>query len=531
MPTTAMKVAGIALLAASCLAMGTCGTGTRSVPPPDVRAVLASARALLDAGEFERAAEAFTWTIQREYLLDDADRAAAHFGRGLSVQELLRLSADAPGAAVPADTALTDYLVARSLDSATYFVSARYNAALLHSRAGRHETAADYLLAAADAAPEDRRPGILLRAARELEAALESGVVDALRPRWAELRSRAGAAGVGSTAEGDSALVALRLTLARRPLGGTSEWTLHWLSRLLDDSARAPAVAEAAVATLGALSPGNMFQADSLVVVLAIANVRARTSPEVFDRSQRGALEQAVNRAPRLADALRPMIAVYDAAVAAPPSATQLSRSAWWDATPDRRRVWSSALRNIGQWHERDGREEHAVAYYMGALGYRRGEIEPWSDLDAVLPLVLILDRASGDSTRPAPELDRFLDAVFSGKSLAYREEDLPRIRQFHMTLGAYYAGRGQWGGAPRGAIFQLERMRETTAALGGPAAGIVDPPELIERLMSGYLATNRAAEALRLLEPLKEANDATGRVDSSTAWEARIGRPPGARE
>src|SRR5687768_8065718 len=97
-------------------------------------------------------------------------------------------------------------------------------------------------------------------------------------------------------------------------------------------------------------------------------------------------------------------------------------------------------MRTIGEWHERAGRDSLA-----------------------------------------ARELEHLLDFVFNAKGQAYRGADLDRIRQFHMTLGAYYAGRRAWAGTPRGAIFQLERMRAATQSLRAAGRDVGDPPELLE--------------------------------------------------
>jgi hypothetical protein len=518
------------LAAAASMAMARCGASQTPSELVRVRAALASGQALLDSGQFARAKPAFDLAIARGALLEPRERASAHFGRAVALQELVRAAEDDSGGAASVDSALSDYRAAWTLDPARYHVAARYNAALLRGQRGEHDTASVYLLEVSRAMPPAQRTRALTRAARELEAGAAGEDSASLTALWLALRDEASRVGAGSPADSSAELTELRLALARRPVGGVSEWTPRWLSTLANDSARAPEVAEGAIATLGRIAPGNVPAADSLLLILARANVTARLSPETFAQTQRPSLERLAGQHPRLREPLAWLIEVYGGD-ARHPGGLASAPGGWWGQSPEHQRAWSSTLRTVGQWLERAGRDSAAERYYLAALGgLQSGLVPPWADWEAALPLIFIYDRWAQGSQDAARQLARLLDALFEGKGAAYREQDLVRIRQMHTTLGAYYASRGQWEGAPRGALFQLERMRLMTQRLRTPEQTLVDPPELLEQLITGYLATGQAGAALRVLPDLRAANAASGRPDDSAAWEARIrSHPPGA--
>lgn len=485
------------------------------------RVRLQQGRVLLDAGQFEGAKEAFAAAVVNEQWLEPPERAAAHFGRGASIQEIFR-APDAPNvAATDVDTAIADYSTARQLDSIRYFVASHYNAALLLSTLGKHQPAAAYFINAAGAGPETNRRPVLLRAAREFDLA---GDVDAASRTYRQLLATPIA-----LAATDSVGIEARLALARRPLVVGGDSAAAWLGRLVNDSSLAPRVADAALAALNAMTPEQSRGADSLLLILAIADVNAHASIQYFAESQRNQLLLAT-KLPNIRDAIHAFIAAYDGREVPPPGGPALSQSPWWNASFERRHVWTQVLRTVGEWNESAGKHNLAAQYYEAALGYPNAEVAPWADLDAMLPLILMLDSLSTTSQRVARDLDNFLTFVFSGKAMAYERNEQPRIRQFHMALGSYYAKRRRWLGQPRGAIFQLEHMRAATERLSRADTTVYDPPLLVEQLMEGYLATNRAPAARNLLTALKSSNERSGRKDNSGQWRTRIdaaGRPP----
>ena len=90
----------------------------------------------------------------------------------------------------------------------------------------------------------------------------------------------------------------------------------------------------------------------------------------------------------------------------------------------------------------------------------------------------------------------------------------MPRIRRFHTALGAFFASRGEWKGEPRGAVFQLERMREATRQLnaGAPENDFVrDPAELLQQLVVGYCRSGAIAKAAELAKQIAFERRRTG--------------------
>lgn len=475
---------------------------------------LAQARALLNAGDYAAARAAYTALLGPAGAVGGLPAglaAAAHFGRGVATQELLRAADSA--AAADYDDALADYATARRLDSAAYFGAGAYNAALLERALGRYDAAAALFADAAAAEAGATRARALLRAAESVEASGSANAGERALPYYRQALAV------------DPTLPAARLALARWPAVVGADSVVATLTALLRDSSAAPQIADAALSALVTTRGLPTRTADTLLTLAAAAHVIAGTSPEEFALSYESTFLALGGLYPSLGSGAELLRAVY---LDRPATRAEAQRS-WWGASWERLRVLSATQRAIGEWHDRAGRDSLAAEFYRAALGLPGSEVEPWTDLQAVLPLVASYDRradsSAGDArARVLRERDALLDAVFNGKSIAYQSQEVPRIRQFHMALGAYFASRKQWEGAPRGAIFQLEHMRETTARL--PAATRpVDPPQLLEQLLEGYVATERWARARALVPELRAANRATGRADTSAAWSARVER------
>ena len=203
----------------------------------------------------------------------------------------------------------------------------------------------------------------------------------------------------------------------------------------------------------------------------------------------------------------------------------------WWAQSQGRHAIWSTVLGGIGHWHDARGADSTAMAYYEAALGipWRYNEPPEWIDIELVFPLaVLYSDNAA---QRASPErLNKFLDGVFMSKLLAYQQRDLPRIRRFHTSLGAFFASRDEWRGTPRGAIYQLESMRNTTRQLNqGARDGEVlrDAPELLRQLVIGYCTTGAPEKATQVAGEIAAENRRLGRpVDRGAVCGSR-GRSP----
>ena len=127
-----------------------------------------------------------------------------------------------------------------------------------------------------------------------------------------------------------------------------------------------------------------------------------------------------------------------------------------------------------------------------------------YMDIESIVPLANIYAHLPDSTAR----IDGLINGVFNSKSIAYAEQDKPRIRRFHMALGTFFAARDDWRSGPRGALFQLERMRNTTAEINRQRPGaepLRDPPELLDQLWRGYCLAGRAADAAALMPEIIE--------------------------
>ena len=172
----------------------------------------------------------------------------------------------------------------------------------------------------------------------------------------------------------------------------------------------------------------------------------------------------------------------------------------WWTAPP-RAAIWGGMLRVFGDAHNAAGRTQLARAYYESALGlpWRENMPPDYMDIESIVPLATIYTQLPDSTAR----IDALINGVFESKNVAYAMQDQPRIRRFHMALGTFFAARNEWRSGPRGALFQLERMRTTTANINrsNPAAEpLRDPPELLDQLWRGYCLAGRAADAERMM-------------------------------
>jgi hypothetical protein len=273
-------------------------------------------------------------------------------------------------------------------------------------------------------------------------------------------------------------------------------------------------------------APVTSAFADSLLLTLAGNFAAAGLGPKRFNAAYGGRLAEVQRKVPALAV---PIAALRDAY--APRGPSQLYReppeASWWkrwNRPGEPREVWSRCLRTIGDGYNQGESGDLAASFYEAAVGYPGTQfLEPWVDLDALLPLGAIYVARAGRTQDPraVQHLNVLIDRLFEGKGAAYEAGDLPRIRSFHITLGKMYADRGQWGDMynARSAVFQLERMQMMTRRMraeGDTAA--FDPPQLLETLAKGYFTTNRRAEGRRTALAAAATYGRLGRPADSTA-------------
>jgi hypothetical protein len=76
------------------------------------------------------------------------------------------------------------------------------------------------------------------------------------------------------------------------------------------------------------------------------------------------------------------------------------------------------------------------------------------------------------------------------------------------------FAAQGHWGDGPRGALYQLENMRKMTVKANETSnARLTDPPELLEKLATGYQINHEPEIARRVAAETVVAYKRVGRT------------------
>ena len=465
-----------------------------------------TAQALQKSGEYGRAASEYSKVIETfSGLADDSEMKAvladAFFGRASAVQLQRRPDAiDGPvtGAELtPLDsTAVRDYERASALDSSRFFSAANNNAGMLLHDLGRHREA----LARFQAATRSPHPA---------RGAFFAHVGD----EFMELKQPDDAArAYRSALADDSTLAGARAGLLRAFTARSSaDSLLRVASKWSSNEVHATQIVDAMYAALidgrwrrGGLSSGAI--ADSCLELLALNFAALGLGPADVARSHAGRLAKVAASEPGTKGGVDALLAAYVnvAGVARHSSDGDFTGPEWWGRTEGRRDVWSTVLGGIGRWHDARGADSTAMRYYEAALGmpWRYNEPPTWIDIEIIFPLAVLYSSDAAQRAAP-PRLNAFLDGVFQSKLVAYQERNVPRIRRFHTALGAVFASRGEWKGEPRGAVFQLERMRVATRQLNQLSGGVVeavhDAPELLQQLVKGYCAIGEVEKAKAL--------------------------------
>ena len=468
--------------------------GTSAQQVATARATNASAQSRLAAGEYREAQTLFDQVIawgRQSLASTDVKKLVsdAYFGKATAVHQQRRIAdSSVVESSQELRVALAGYDSAQSLDSARFAGAADNNAGLLLRDAGRHREALARFLAASRT-NHPARATFLVQAATEYAAL---GVADSA------------AATYRAALKADSTLASARegllTTFVRRP---TADSIINLATRWSANPRHASQVTDAMYAMLEtpAIAPNV---ADSCLVLLAMNFVSMGLGPPDIAQLHAARLRGIATTAPSTAQGVQALLKAYAVKPENPrPLNAPSSQARWWTDNFGRRPTWSAVLRSIGSWYDARDDDANAIAYYEAATGrpWAYNEAPPWMDLDAIAPLAQLYAqsmRTRDDSTR----LDRFIEGIFGGKMVAYNTGDYPRIRRFHTGLGAFYASRGQWGPGARGAVFQLEHMRDATQRLNASRPNVEplrDSPDLLAQLVIGYCRTNQAAKAATL--------------------------------
>lgn len=465
-----------------------------------IRMARVAAQSRSVAGDYRAAAHEYGRVIATIGFLpgsfqDESMLADAYFGRAGAWLQLRRQTAAGDEASVAVVQVLRDFDAAIAIDSARFLGAAHNNAGLLLRDAGNHPDALTRFLAASRTA-HPARGAFLMNAAGEFAAL---GQADSAAATYrAALRADSTLAG---------AREGLLRAFAARP---AADSLLRLASAWSSDPRHSPQVADAMYDALSSArwrrgGVVNATVADSCLLLLALTFATQQLGPADIARSHVSRLQGIAKAEPSTAAGVEELLAAYatDPAVSARVFGGQQAAPGWWQESDGRRSVWSTVLGSIGRWY--DTRDEDGIArrYYEAALGmpWRGNQLPQWSDIDFIFPLAILYAQPSAVAV-DAQRLDRLINGVFGGKLNAYESQDLPRIRRFHTALGAFFASRGAWNQGARGAIFQLENMREMTRRINAEhrsALPLHDAPELLSQLHEGYCRTGAIARAAAL--------------------------------
>lgn len=492
--------------------------GQSSAASARPRVIVRQARVLLDAGDARAAEQQYDSAIVAARAIpESAERtrllASALFGRAAARQQQL------PGEVTGDDArdslqrqVIADYGEAERLDSARFAGAARNNIGITLRDAGRHRDAlAAFAQATRSAHPA--RATFFVHLAGEYEAlgAPDSAVAafrSALRLDSTLAPARAGLMRVVAEKFPVDSMLALATRWTANPVHGPivtdalySELASGRRGASMPDTALSLLVIN--FATMG-LGPTDVLR-DHAERLRAAAGCRA---PAPSSRSG----GDGARPAPGLCAAAEAVVEAAELATRRDPRPInrRLHASGWWTATVDRMAVWSALMRSFAAYFEGSGNRALAIAHYEAALARPwDGGPPPWMDVESIAPMAMLYgqDRAV---------LREFLDGVFLEKGLAYGRDDVPLLRRMHTALGAFFSASAIWDDGPRGAEFQLERMRQMTGRLNqGRAAQVklIDPPDLLNQLRIRYCLTHRNEAAAALLP---EVVDAYRRADRS---------------
>ena len=512
-----------ALAVASVLACSGIARGQVVVRPVDqTRSQMASARTMLERGDFRRAEAIYSVAIDVLKPSDGNLLAGAHFGRAFAMHQRF-VTGDTVGASVQPDAIVSDYARAEALNDHELGAAAQNNIGLVLRAAGRHaDAAAAFSRAAERERARSTQATYYWNYGRELEAVGE-----------AERARAAYAAGFAADPENDQICAALIDILARHfPADSAIARAAKWSG----DTTRAKLASDGMVTLLlreqPAISPAS---AERALVTLASSWPTIRLGPNYFATMLAAPLRRIAAQHSSLADGVAALVDAYAYREPSRPYVEPPTAS-WWrresrDST-GRHAVWSSLLRSIGDsYNQQANGSTVARGYYEAALGWRRpGELRsPHVDRRAMLPLAVIYLQSSegSSSTRLVEETKTFTDMLFDEKVRAYRDGDLAQIRDFHTTLGAIYAAQGKWSsGDAQNAEFQLEGMRRATAELSRRnSTPLIDPPNLLEELAKHYQRGGRTNEAANVSRQVRETYVRIGRPAAGDSAVRRIDR------
>lgn len=504
----------------------------RVVVAPRTRIIIQQARVYLDAGNARAAAAQYDSAIVEMRAIPDSPErskvlAGAYFGRANAHQQLIAGDADSVASRVTLQQqAVADYQEAEQLDSARYAGAAPNNIGIVLRDAGRHREA----LAAFQRATRSThaaRPVFFVHAADEYAAL---GVPDsAIAAYRAALRidstlttARGGLLKTMLAAYPPDSMIAVATKWSVNPTHGAM--VTDALYQLLQTRSRAAGLPDTALsllvvnfATMG-LGPADLLR-DHESRLRAAAPCDSTLSPAARGAGSARGARSAMLPPSALCAPVRELLQLARTAESRDPRTVnrKFVGTDWWTSHVDRLAVWSMLLRSFGAYYDGAGNRRLAVAYYEAALvrPWTDGPPPPWMDIESIAPMAMLY----GQSTADVGALNDLLSGVFLGKSMAYQQNDIARLRRMHTALAAFFVARNEWVSGARGALFQLERMHDMTTRLNAkrPADDqLVDPPDLLNELRLAFCRVGRTTYAEQIFPQVVDGYRRMDRVEGA---------------
>ncbi|MBC7841862.1 MAG: tetratricopeptide repeat protein [Gemmatimonadaceae bacterium] len=473
---------------------------------PRVRMTIQQARVHLDAGNAQAAAAQYdSVVVDLRTVADSPERsrllASALFGRASAHQQQIAGDPDSGATRVALQQqAVADYQEAEQLDSTRFAGAAPNNIGIVLRDAGRHREALTAFQRATRSRHAARAVFFVHAAGEYVTLGFPDSAIAAYR---AALRidstlttARGGLLETMLAAYPPDSMITVATRWSVNPTHGVM--VTDALYRLLQTRSRAAGLPDTALsllvvnfATMG-LGPADLLR-DHESRLIAAAPCDSTLAPD-----RRGANGAMLPPSPLCAP-VRELLQLARAADTRYPRTfnRKFAGTAWWTSSVDRLAVWSMLLRSFAAHYDGNGHRRLAVAYYEAALArpWTNGPPPPWMDIESIAPMAMLYGQSAADKR----ELDDLLNGVFLGKSVAYQQDDVAKLRRMHTALAAFFVARNEWVGGARGALFQLERMHSMTTRLNAsrPANdGLVDPPDLLNELRLALCRVGRTADA-----------------------------------
>lgn len=471
------------------------------------------ARAQLDSGKF--AASRATYAAMLGVSRTKRDSAASLFGTAFAEQQTLESDTLAWARATQL---IRQYRRAQTLDAARFRVAAQSNIALLFSAAGRHDSAARAYVRAAELNSSEQGR-LLLEAAREYRLA----------------GSRGPALETAHRAATDSAVAAEAVGLIVELYHETEQ--RRQLVHLADTLQSATAPLARINDALAAMMRSPQWMAtpwgERCLIVLARNYAILDIGPLHFAETERDDVERAAkaNEGNSIGTAIEALLDAYRVRDTAQTLADHPGHLWWMSPTPgnERRAVWSTTLRRLGDWHARANAAKLAISFYEAALGGPAMPVDQeWVDLEALppLPALYAMLPDTGALWDRLLKVEALTNRLFHAKS-AMEPDNMRRLRLVRLTLGHLFAQKGQWDNGWYGAIRQLEESRRLATQIGGESVSF--PAEVYELLFAEYARRGCRAEALSVGQDLRteyERRDALADRDRVVAAMAALPQP-----